>query len=67
MANKVRAQVAGGSEQTLDGVSTLGDVKKKLGAEGYQATINGEPEDDDSAQLEDYQYVALAKPVKAGC
>lgn len=65
MASNIRAQVAGGQERTLNNVHTVADVKREMGAEGFQATVNGEPEGDDY-QLENYQFVSLTKAVKAG-
>lgn len=65
MAQKINAQVIGGSPRTFDDVQTVGDVAKLMGAEGYTATVNGEP-----AQLtdtlEDYSYVNFAPAVKGG-
>lgn len=61
---KVNVQVAGGSIQQKE-AATVGDIKAIMGAQGYVATVNGEPADD-NYELEEYEFVALAKPVKAG-
>ena len=65
MADQVRVKVAGGTEKVLDGVETVNDAKAAISALGYTATVNGEPAEDDQ-ELSDYEFVALAKPVKAG-
>lgn len=61
---KVQVQVAGGSIQQKD-IGTIGALKSEMGLNGYQATVNGEPVDDEH-ELSDYEFVSLAKPVKAG-
>lgn len=65
MANKLQAQVAGGDVQANQSASTVGELAKKVGAEGYVATVNGEPADNNQ-ELNDYEFVSFAKPVKAG-
>lgn len=62
---KVNVQVAGGSIQQKE-ANTLGDLKRMFARDGvkYTATINGEPEDDDSCDLNDYEFVALTEQVK---
>lgn len=67
MARKVTAQVMGGQAQTFDGVDTIGDLKEKLGlgSANYAASINGDPADNDD-ELEDFNFVSFAPPVKGG-
>jgi len=65
MANNVTACVLGGDPVVLNGVDTVGDVKTELVVEGYTATVNGEPADDDFV-LEDYEFVSLSPAVKGG-
>ena len=45
---------------------TVADAKRLANAEGFVATVNGDPAND-SQELGEYDFVALAKPVKAGC
>lgn len=59
---KVNVQVAGGQIQQIE-AATVAEVKQKLNASTYTATINGEPAQD-SQSLTDYQFVALAAAVK---
>lgn len=59
---KVQAQVVGGDIKHLE-AETVGDIKRQLSQPSYQATVNGEPEDDDYA-LVDYEFVSLAPAVK---
>lgn len=61
---KVQVQVAGGSIQQKD-VGTVGELAKTVGAIGYQATVNGEPMNE-NYELQDFEFVSFAKPVKAG-
>lgn len=61
---KVQVQVAGGSIQQKE-ADCICDLAELVGAEGYQATVNGEPVDKDH-ELEDFDFVSFAKPVKAG-
>lgn len=65
MAKNLQAQVAGGNVQTNKSAATVAELAKQVGAEGYIATVNGEPADLDQ-ELNDYEFVAFAKPVKAG-
>ena len=66
MSNNVIAQVSGGSKKVLDGVNTVSDVKRELGAtDGYTAMVNGSPAQDNDS-LEDSDVVTLAKAVKGG-
>jgi len=60
-----KIQVAGGTIKDLS-VETVGQAKALVGAQGYVATVNGEPASDDQ-DLGEYDFIALAKPVKAGC
>ena len=62
---KVQVQVAGGSVQQKDSGVTIGELAQSVGAEGFIATVNGEPVDNDY-EVEDYEFVSFAKPVKAG-
>ncbi len=66
MANNVVAQVVGGDKKVLDNVSTLSEVKSKLGYPTYTGSINGEPAADHD-DLDDGDFVSLSQPIKAGC
>ena len=59
---KVHAQVTGGTIKEIE-AATVGEAKQQLGAEKYTATVNGEPVDD-SQELCDFEFVALAPSVK---
>lgn len=61
---KVQVQVAGGSIQQKE-VGTVSELAKAVNAEGYTATVNGEPVSG-NYELSDFEFVSLAKPVKAG-
>ena len=61
---KVHAKVAGGTVKDIE-CTSLRCVKEQMNADGYTATVNGVPQDDDY-QLSDDEFVVLAKPVKAG-
>jgi hypothetical protein len=61
---KVQVKVSGGEIQEKE-ARTIGELKSLVGAEGYVASVNGEPEAD-TYSLSDYEFVSLAKPVKAG-
>lgn len=61
---KVQVQVAGGEIMQKDASSIRG-LQCEVDAKGYQAAVNGEPVDEDY-ELEDYEFVTFAKPVKAG-
>ncbi len=61
---KVQVQVAGGSIQEKE-AACIADLSNMVGASGYIATVNGEPQAN-SYQLKDYEFVSFAKPVKAG-
>lgn len=63
MAN-VKVQVAGGAQQDKS-ASTVGEARQSVGAIGYQASVNGEPADD-NYQLRNNDFVSFSKPVKAG-
>jgi hypothetical protein len=60
-----KVQVAGGSIKDI-AADTVAEAKQLAAAEGYVATVNGEPASD-SQELGEFDFVALAKPVKAGC
>ena len=61
---KVQVKVAGGTIQEKE-ASCVADLARMVHAEGFQASVNGEPVDGDY-QLEDFEFVSFAKPVKAG-
>lgn len=63
MANNVTAQVVGGATQVLNGVCTVGDVKRQLGKEKFAAKVNGSPASD-SDTLSDYAFVTISEAVK---
>jgi len=65
MARNITAQAVGGQPKTFtnEEMNTVGDVKAALELESYQATVNGEPADDDQ-ELNDYEFVSLAPKVK---
>lgn len=58
----VTGQAVGGALKQIE-ASTVSDVKEQLNLESYQATVNGEPCDDDY-ELSDYEFVSLAPKVK---
>ena len=59
---KVTAKLIGGSLQEKT-AGTVGELAAMLGAEKYQATVNGDPADHDD-DLSDYDYVTFAEKVK---
>lgn len=61
---KVICKIAGGKNQSKD-AKTVGELAKKVKAEGYAAAVNGEPADDDH-KLQANDFVSFARPVKAG-
>lgn len=61
---KVQVQVAGGEIQQKE-AEDIASLSKLVGAEGYIATVNGEPEESDY-ELSDFEFVSFAKAVKAG-
>lgn len=63
MAVDIMAQVVGGKKQIVEGCSTVGEVKQKLGIPGHTATINGDPADDDQ-ELSEGDFMSLAPAVK---
>lgn len=65
MANKVTVQILGGSPQVLDSVTTVADIKAKLGVASYTASINGGAASDRDV-VDDYSYVTLSPAVKGG-
>lgn len=65
MANNIIAQVLGGEKKVMDGVTTVADVKAKLGVSGYTASINGSPANDQDA-LQEGEFVSLSQAVKGG-
>ena len=60
---KVIARVMGGDLKEHN-VSTLGELKQKLDASGYQATINDSPESDDSYEFDGNEIVEFTAKVK---
>lgn len=60
----VKAKVAGGRTQDQE-AETVGELAEMMEAEGFAATVNGEPADDDT-QLRRNDFVSFARPVKAG-
>lgn len=58
----INAQVVGGSIKQVS-ANTVGEVKEQFKAQGYTATVNGEPAADDYV-LSDYEFVSLAPSVK---
>lgn len=66
MAKNITAQVSGGARQDVDGCSTVGQIRAKLGLDkSYRATVNGEPENDEYT-LKDYELIQFAPAVKGG-
>lgn len=66
MAQNIVGQVLGGKKEVLDGVSTVADVRAKLGATGnYTASINGVPASD-LDEVTDGDFVSLSQAVKGG-
>lgn len=65
MAKNVVAQVLGGEKKVLDDVYTVRDVKTKLNATQYSASINGDPAQDGD-DLSDGDFVSLSQAVKGG-
>lgn len=61
---RVQVQVAGGAIQNKE-ADTVEGLSAQVGAAGYIATVNGEPQDGDY-ELNDFEFVSFAKPVKAG-
>lgn len=61
---KVICQVAGGKNQPKE-ARTVGELARKVGAEGFTPAVNGEPADEDT-KLSANDYVSFARPVKAG-
>ncbi len=64
MPDNIIVQVAGGAKQ-VKAAATVSELADLVGAAGYQATINGEPQDG-SYELSSGEFVSFAKPVKAG-
>lgn len=65
MAKKINCQVIGGTPITHDDVATVADAARKMGADGYQAQVNGEPAQL-GQRLNDYDFVSFAPAVKGG-
>jgi sulfur carrier protein ThiS len=65
MATNVVAQKLGGEKRVLDNVNTVRDVQTQMSADGYTASVNGDPAKSDT-RLNDGDFVSLAQPVKGG-
>lgn len=61
---KVQVQVEGGAIQQKV-ADTVGELKTQMGMRDYTATVNGDNAND-SYELVDFDFVSLAKPLKAG-
>lgn len=61
---KVQVQVAGGEIKQVE-ASDLQSLKDSLGASDHVANVNGEPQTN-GYTLRDFDFVSLAKAVKAG-
>lgn len=59
----VAAKVSGGKLEYVE-ASTLGELKEILEVPKYQATVDGEPQSDDSFRLSNDSVVILTAPVK---
>ena len=59
---KVTVQAVGGALKEGN-ADTVAELKRQLGLATYQASVNGEPADDDY-ELSDYEFVSLAPKVK---
>lgn len=60
---EVSVKVSGGQLQVKK-AATLGELKKLVDAPKYQATINGEVENNDAMALTEGDFVTLTAPVK---
>lgn len=60
---KVTVEIAGSPAQVVEGMNTVGDVKKKFNKTNYIAKVNGDSAEDDQ-ELNDYEFVSLAENVK---
>ena len=65
LVSSVAVKVSGGENTVVDGVDTVGDVKRELQLSGYTAAVNGDTASDDT-ELEDQDWVTLAPAVKGG-
>lgn len=65
MASNVVAQVQGGEKKVLDDVYTVADVREKMNAAGYTASINGDPASD-SDEVNDQDFISFAVATKGG-
>lgn len=64
---KVHTQAHGSQSILEKEADTIAQLRAQLELDdSYQATVNGEPEDDDY-ELQDYEFVAFAAKVKGGC
>lgn len=60
---KIIIQVVGGPKRELDGVTTVGEAKERTQAQGYTASLNGNPVEDKDV-LRDFDFLSLAPAVK---
>lgn len=66
MVDNVVGQVVGGEKIVCDGVSTVGDVRRKMNVSSeYTATVNGDNASD-SSYVSRGAYVAFSRKVKGG-
>lgn len=67
MAKSVTIKKLGGDSQVLYEAFTVGQALQQAGLadQGYTASVNGQPAEL-SAELSDYDFIALSKPVKGG-
>lgn len=65
MASYITVKIQGGEVLTEQEFETVGELKEALDLTDYEATVNGEPSDDDD-ELEEGNFVALNKPSKSG-
>lgn len=61
---KVKVQVLGGTEQEKD-ANTIGELKKSMSLDNFQASVNGEPVADNHT-LGQWDFVAFTQQVKGG-
>lgn len=60
---KVIAKLQGGQPTEIE-ASTLGEAKQLMSASNYQASINGEPVNDNAYELSDYEVITLTEQIK---
>lgn len=62
---QVIVKLTGGAPSMMEAV-TVGDLKKSLGKDNFQATVNGIPQED-SYTLAEMQAVILTEKQKGAC